>query len=144
MPIDDAPRSPWQTRPCSNLFTRGPALLPTSPRPAQTSSLRDPYEPWPLVSLTDPLLMCFVTWTQWIPQIHSWCDTCQSLDESSLFGPLTFSSIGGTRIHATVCYKTELLRLGIKNSATLKIKRVAGRIQKIALRLYYILLNSLC
>ena len=23
-----------------------------------------------------PLLVCFVTCMQWIPQIHLWCDTC--------------------------------------------------------------------
>ena len=28
----------------------------------------------------DPLLVCFLTCAQWIPQIHLWCDTCWPLD----------------------------------------------------------------
>ena len=27
----------------------------------------------------DPLLVCFLTCVQWIPQIHLWCDTCWPL-----------------------------------------------------------------
>ena len=27
----------------------------------------------------DPLLVWFVAWVQWIPQIHLWCDTCWPL-----------------------------------------------------------------
>ena len=27
----------------------------------------------------DPLLVCFITCVQWIPQIQLWCDTCWSL-----------------------------------------------------------------
>ena len=28
----------------------------------------------------DSLLVCFLTFVQWIPQIHLWCNTCWSLD----------------------------------------------------------------
>ena len=37
------------------------------------------------------------------PQIHLWCNTCRTINDQhgSLFDPLTFSTIGGTRTHAT-------------------------------------------
>ena len=31
----------------------------------------------------DPSLVCFLICTQWIPQIHLWCDTYQPLDDES-------------------------------------------------------------
>ena len=27
----------------------------------------------------DPSLVCFLACAQWIPQVHLWCDACQSL-----------------------------------------------------------------
>ena len=42
----------------------------------------------------DPLLFCFLTCIQWIPQLHLWCNTCWSLDKQhgNLFDPLIFQA----------------------------------------------------